>query len=155
MKFALQALIDSCIQQGSLTLELPDGDRLKAGDGSGPPLTIRLMDKRAVRELVLDPEMALGELYTDGRMLVSGGSIYDVLDLIGHNLKDLVPPQMGRIRHALRAVLDHWTRRNSKKLAKQNVHHHYDIDDRIYSLFLDADRQYSCAYFESPNKNLE
>jgi cyclopropane-fatty-acyl-phospholipid synthase len=153
MKFALQALLDSCVQQGSLTVELPDGERLTAGDGSGPPLTIRLTDKRAIRELVLNPEMAFGELYTDGRMLVSGGSIYDVLDLIGHNLKDLVPPQMGRVRHALRAVFDHWTRRNSRKLAKQNVHHHYDIDDRIYSLFLDADRQYSCAYFDSENQN--
>lgn len=155
MKFAIQALLSSCVHQGSLTLELPDGERLIAGDGSGKPLTIRLADTRACRELVLNPEMAFGELYTDGRLTVTGGSIYDVLDLLGHNLHDLVPPQMGRVRHALRAAFDRWTRRNSERLSRNNVHHHYDIDDRIYSLFLDRDRQYSCAYFESEGQTLE
>jgi cyclopropane-fatty-acyl-phospholipid synthase len=113
------------------------------------------MDKRAGRELFLNPELALGELYTDGRLVVSGGSIYDLLDLLGHNLHDLTPPQMGRVRHTLRAIFDRWTRRNSEKLARRNVHHHYDIDDRIYSLFLDTDRQYSCGYFESETQTLD
>jgi cyclopropane-fatty-acyl-phospholipid synthase len=155
MKFALQSLLNSCIRQGSLTLELPDGDRLKAGDGSGLPLTITLTDRRAGRELVLNPELAFGELYTDGRLLVSGGSVFDVLELLGHNLPDLSPPQMGRVRHALRTAFDRWRRPNSEKLARHNVHHHYDIDDRIYSLFLDSDRQYSCGYFESQKETLE
>ncbi|HVZ05703.1 cyclopropane-fatty-acyl-phospholipid synthase family protein [Hyphomicrobium sp.] len=155
MKFALQALLSSCIHEGSLTIELPDGERLTAGNGSGSPLTIRLTDTRACRELVLNPELAFGELYTDGRLVVSGGSIYDVLDLLGHNLHDLLPPHMGRVRHALRSTFDRWTRRNSERRSRHNVHHHYDIDDRIYSLFLDRDRQYSCAYFESERQTLE
>lgn len=75
MKFALQSLLHNCIQRGSLALELPDGDRLEAGDGSGLPLKITLTDRRAGRELFLNPELAFGELYTDGRLLVSGGSI--------------------------------------------------------------------------------
>ncbi len=56
---------------------------------------------------------------------------------------------------SLRTALDRWTRRNSERLARRNVVHHYDIDDRIYSLFLDSDRQYSCAYFESEDQDLE
>jgi cyclopropane-fatty-acyl-phospholipid synthase len=155
MKFALQALLNSCIQRGSLALLLPNGERLTAGDGSGLPLTITLADRGAARELILNPELAFGELYTDGRLLVSGGSIYDVLELLGHNLDTLAPPQMGRVRHALRSVFDGWRHRNSEKLSRDNVHHHYDIDDRIYSLFLDSDRQYSCGYFESGKETLE
>lgn len=155
MRFALQSLLNSCVHKGSLAIELPDGERLNAGDRTGLPLVLKLTDRRAARELILNPEMAFGELYTDGRLIVSGGSIYDVLELLGHNLHDLSPPQMGRVRHAFRAAFDRWRRRNSEKLSRHNVHHHYDIDDRIYSLFLDSDRQYSCAYFETEKGSLE
>jgi cyclopropane-fatty-acyl-phospholipid synthase len=44
---------------------------------------------------------------------------------------------------------------NSRQRARHNVAHHYDLDGRLYSLFLDADRQYSCAYFESPDQSLD
>jgi cyclopropane-fatty-acyl-phospholipid synthase len=155
MKFALRSLLTNCVQHGSLTIELPDGERMSAGDGSGLPLVLHLQDRHAITELIFNPELAFGELFTDGRLTVSGGSIYDVLELLGHNLDDLSPPQIGRIRHALRSAFHRWRRHNSLRLAKNNVHHHYDIDDRIYSLFLDSDRQYSCGYFESPRKSLE
>ena len=155
MMLALRSLLNRCIQRGSLTLELASGERLSAGDGTGPPLTVRLIDRKAGRELFLNPEMALGELYTDGRLIVSGGSVYDLLELLGRNLPGLEPPQIGHLRHVFRKAFDRWTRRNSEKRARRNVHHHYDIDDRIYSLFLDSDRQYSCAYFESPDQDLE
>eukprot|EP01037_Dinobryon_pediforme_P006972 gene6972-biopygen4448 len=56
-----------------------------------------------------------------------------------------------RSRHALRYVLQNNTTTNSKR----NVAHHYDLDDRLYQLFLDDDRQYSCAYFEHENDSLE
>ncbi|WP_041301004.1 cyclopropane-fatty-acyl-phospholipid synthase family protein [Hyphomicrobium sp. MC1] len=155
MIFALRSLINRCIQHGSLTLVLPGGEQLTTGDGSGLPLIIRLKDTRAILELLLNPELALGELYMDGRLIVSGGSIYDFLDLLGRNMPGLVPPQIGRWRHAIRTGIDRWKRVNSEKIARRNVHYHYDIDDRIYSLFLDRDRQYSCAYFESEHQNLE
>lgn len=155
MKRALQAFLNRCIKNGSLTLELPGGQQVSAGDGSGAPLHILLTDSRAARELVLNPELALGELYMDGRLVVSGGSIYDVLDLLGRSLPHLMPPQIGRVRHALRSLVDRWRFRNSKTRARRNVHHHYDIDDRIYALFLDSDRQYSCGYFESDRATLE
>jgi len=155
MILALQSLLNRCVQRGTLTFELPGGERATAGDGSGPPLAVRLTDTRAARELVFNPELALGELYMDGRLVVTGGSIYDLLELLGRNLPNLSVPQMGWLRHTLRAAFDRWRPRNSEKLAQRNVHHHYDIDDRIYSLFLDSDRQYSCAYFDGEAKDLE
>lgn len=155
MKRALQSLLNRCVQKGSLTLELPDGERLSAGDGSGLPLIVKLMDSRAGLELFFNPQMALGELFTDGRLKVSGGSIYDLLELLGRNLHSLTPPQFGRIRSVLRNTVGRWNLRNSRRRARTNVHHHYDIDDRIYALFLDSDRQYSCAYFEVPGQSLD
>jgi cyclopropane-fatty-acyl-phospholipid synthase len=155
MIFALRSLLNRCVQFGNVTLELPNGDRLCAGNDSERPLDLRLTDWRAARELVLNPEMALGELYTDGRLLISGGSIYDLLDLLGRNVPNLLPPQIGHVRHAVRSALDRWAPRNSETMARRNVHHHYDIDDRVYALFLDSDRQYSCAYFETPGQDLE
>jgi cyclopropane-fatty-acyl-phospholipid synthase len=44
---------------------------------------------------------------------------------------------------------------NPRGRARHNVAHHYDLDGRLYSLFLDADRQYSCGYFESPGQSLD
>ncbi len=155
MKRALQSLLNRCVQTGSLTLELPGGERLSAGDGSGLPLTLKLMDSRAGLELFFNPQMALGELFTDGRLKVSGGSIYDLLELLGRNLHSLTPPQFGHVRSVLRNTVGRWTLRNSRRRARANVHYHYDIDDRIYALFLDSDRQYSCAYFEVPGQSLD
>ncbi|MBS0232770.1 MAG: class I SAM-dependent methyltransferase [Proteobacteria bacterium] len=155
MKRALQSFLNRCIRTGTLTVELPDGQQLTAGDGSGLPLKVTLKDVKAARELFFHPQMALGELFTDGRLTVSGGSVYDLLELLGNNLHSLTPPQFGQFRHVLRNVFDRWTRHNSERLSRSNVHHHYDIDDRIYALFLDSDRQYSCAYFDSPNQDLE
>ncbi len=155
MKRALQSFLNQCITAGSLTVELASGERLTAGDGTGLPLVVVLKDTKAVRELFFHPQMALGELFTDGRLTVSGGSVYDLIELLGQNLHTLTPPQFGQVRHVLRNVFDRWTRRNSERLSRHNVHHHYDIDDRIYELFLDADRQYSCAYFETPDESLE
>lgn len=155
MKRALQSLLNRCVQNGSLTLELPGGERLSAGDGSGLPLIVKLMDSSAGRELFFNPQMALGELFTDGRLNVSGGSIYDLLELLGRNLHSLTPPQFGRVRSVLRNTAGRWNLRNSRRRARANVHYHYDIDDRIYALFLDSDRQYSCAYFEVPGQGLD
>jgi cyclopropane-fatty-acyl-phospholipid synthase len=152
---ALQSLLNQCLQRGSLTLELPGGECLSAGDGSGLPIKVSLADKRAGRELFFHPQMALGELFTDGRLIVSGGTIYDLFELLGRNLHCLTPPQFGHLRQVVRNTFDRWTRRNSERLARDNVHHHYDIDDRIYELFLDSDRQYSCGYFEAPGQDLE
>ncbi|MFT3729933.1 MAG: cyclopropane-fatty-acyl-phospholipid synthase family protein [Hyphomicrobium sp.] len=155
MKRALQSFLNHCIRTGGLTVVLPSGDRLTTGDGTGVPLVLTLHDSKAGRELFFHPQLALGELFMDGRLTVSGGSIYDLLELLGRNLHSLTPPQFGQIRLRFRNILDRWTRRNSERLSRSNVHHHYDIDDKIYELFLDSDRQYSCAYFETPDQDLE
>lgn len=155
MNVMLKSLLGLFVKKGTLTLQLPDGQHLTVGEAKGQALSVRLMDRRALRQLIFNPELALGELYTDGRLTVSGGSIYDLLSVLAGNFSHMAPNAIARLRRAVRSMAGLWRPRNTERLARSNVHRHYDIDDRIYSLFLDSDRQYSCAYFETQDQTLE
>ena len=143
------------LKRGALEILTSRGTRLILGDGGEPRVTIRFADAAAERQLLLDPELKLGELFMDGRIVVEAGSLYDLLQLLLQDSggdRSRLPVQLTTwlraIRHALKTE-------NAPFHAKRNVAHHYDLDGRLYGLFLDSDRQYSCAYFETPDQSLE
>ena len=142
------------MQHGSLEVETVTGARFTVGDWTGNLPAIRFADKGAARQLVLNPALAFGELFMEGRLVITRGSIYDVLSLVASNLKLKEPHCLARARTRLRAALLPLQQCNSARCAKRNVAHHYDLDGRFYDLFLDPDRQYSCAYFERPGQSL-
>ncbi|MGJ4860176.1 class I SAM-dependent methyltransferase [Labrys sp. La1] len=143
------------VSRGNLTVVTPAGTRLVFGDGSGEPVTVRLTDRAAVLALLADPDMRLGELYMDERFLVEQGSIYDFVHLILREGQNQTHPLPARLIDRARAALRRFRLRNLPGRSKRNVAHHYDLDGRLYNLFLDADRQYSCAYFEYSGQSLE
>ncbi len=116
---------------------------------------MRLHDRSAYYEMALNPELKLGELYMENRLTVENGDIADLLDLLMYNLS-LVRPGgiMGMVRR-WRRMTRRWRQRNHSARARRNVAHHYDLSDQLYDIFLDRDRQYSCAYFSSPGETLE
>ncbi len=149
------ALLGKLVQTGNLELETADGVRHRFGDGAGPELGARLVDRAAERELLIDPSFYLGELYVDGRFIVTKGSLYQILELGAQNLAKIeVLPWVKAIEKA-RVAFRGFHQINDRKRAKANIARHYDHDRRIYDLFLDADKQYSCAYFEHPGQSLE
>ncbi len=150
----LRAFLKQVVQQGTLEVETALGARFTVGDGTGSPLAIRFADSGAARQLVLNPALAFGELFMEGRLIVTQGSIYDVLSLASSNLKLKEPHGVAKARTRLRTALRRLQQRNSARRAKGNVAHHYDLDGRLYDLFLDPDRQYSCAYFERQGQSL-
>ncbi len=150
----LRTFLKQVVQQGTLAVETATGARFVVGDGMGSPLAIRFADSGAARRLVLNPALAFGDLFMEGRLVVTQGSIYDVLSLATSNLKLREPHPVAKIRTRLRTALRHLHQRNSEQRAERNVAHHYDLDGRLYDLFLDPDRQYSCAYFERPDQSL-
>lgn len=154
MSFLLRTFLSQVVQHGTLEVEAASGSRFTVGDGTGTPLAIRFADRGAARQLVLNPALAFGELFMDGRLVVTQGSIYDVLSLAASNLKLREPHPIAKARTRLRTALRRLQQRNSARRARCNVAHHYDLDGRLYDLFLDPDRQYSCAYFEHPDQNL-
>lgn len=142
------------VRRGALTLILPSSRRLVFGDGEGEPVVVRLIDSAAVWALLLDPDLKTGELFTDGRLVVEQGSIYDFLGLILDNDGQESPSPIVQAFDRFRTTTQLWRQRNDPGRARRNVAHHYDLGDDFYALFLDPDWQYSCAYFERPGQSL-
>ena len=142
------------IRQGSLDVTTAAGNVYTFGDGSGAPVSVRLINATAQRAVLLDPELRLGEAYMDGSLVVERGSIADLLEILFRQERIAaptwaLPPRA--IRHSFRRVQQF----NPRSRSRRNVAHHYDLDGRLYQLFLDADQQYSCAYFESERQSLD
>src|SRR5208283_1034246 len=148
-------LLGKLIRTGNLEVETADGVRHIFGDGTGRKIGARLTDKAAERELMIDPSFSLGEFYMDGRVVVTEGSLYDLLDLGARNLALLEELPWVKALEKTRVLFRGLHQRNDRRRAKENIARHYDYDRRIYDLFLDADRQYSCAYFEDPGQSLD
>jgi cyclopropane-fatty-acyl-phospholipid synthase len=147
-------LIDQILPVGSITIIGPDGRRETHGRGGGKHVTVKLHDRRAALDIFRNPRLKLGELYMDGRLTIEGGTILDLLELV----VGAKPWEQGR-RNALgkgkAGKLASLFRRNDVRKSRKNVAHHYDIGNELYTLFLDEDLQYSCAYFTDPSNGLE
>lgn len=116
---------------------------------------MRFHEPAAERRFLQDPELALGELYMDGLVSLEAGDIFDLIELGLRNIEQSGGSSWIRLLNRARISLRRLRQRNDLQRSRTNVAHHYDIDSRLYALFLDSDRQYSCAYFESPDDSLE
>jgi cyclopropane-fatty-acyl-phospholipid synthase len=147
----LQILLVAFIRRGTLKLTTSRGRTFTFGDGTGTPVAVRFTTRAAELGVLLDPELKFGEAYMEGTLVVERGTIADVLAVVlGQGVPNWARPQW-LVRYIGRRLAQF----NPRKRARRNVAHHYDLDGRLYSLFLDADRQYSCAYFETPDASLD
>ena len=151
----LEICLAALIRDGDLEVESPSGPPFKVGDGTGQPLAMRFKTRAAELRFLRDPELALGELYMDGALAITKGELLDLLKLGLRNTATLEGSRWLRLLNGTRLLLRRIQQHNTLLRARANIAHHYDIDDRLYALFLDADRQYSCAYFEDPGNSLE
>jgi cyclopropane-fatty-acyl-phospholipid synthase len=149
----LQFLLKSFIRRGIFRVTTSRGTVFTCGDGTGRPVSVRFATRAAEWGIVLDPELKFGEVYMDGTFVVEQGSIADVLAITLGQGADA--PPWARPLGVLRFLWRRLSQFNPRPRARRNVAHHYDLDGRLYSLFLDADRQYSCAYFENPEQSLD
>ncbi len=140
------------VTRGNLQVTTARGTTLFFGDGSGPPIAVRFVSARAQWRVLLDPDLRLGEAYMDGAFVVDRGSIAEFADIVAN--QSAWPAWAAPIA-ILRFVWRRLTQYNRRGRSRRNVAHHYDLDGRLYSLFLDSDRQYSCAYFETPQESLD
>jgi cyclopropane-fatty-acyl-phospholipid synthase len=155
MSAVFATLLGKLIRTGNLEVQTADGVTRILGDRTGPLLGVKLTDRAAEREILMNPALAGGELYMDGRLVITRGDLYDVLELGAANLKSIDRSGWLKALEAARVVFRRLHQRNNRSRARRNVEHHYDLDARMYDLFLDSDRQYSCAYFEHPDATLE
>jgi cyclopropane-fatty-acyl-phospholipid synthase len=155
MDWLLRVALGNLIRAGHLRVITARGTTLTFGDGTGQPVAIRFMTAAAERGVLLDPEINVGEAYMDGTLVVEQGSIADMLGVVLGQCSQGKPPVWARAQWLIRFLHRRLRQSNPKPRARRNVAHHYDLDGQLYALFLDADRQYSCAYFESPDQSLD
>src|SRR6187455_764788 len=149
----LQFLLRRFIQRGTFKVTTSRGRTFTCGDNTGTPVAIRFTTRAAELGILLDPELKFGEAYMDGTLVVEQGTIADVLAItLG---QQMWLPNWAWPQWLLRYIGRRLAQFNPRTRAKNNVAHHYDLDGRLYSLFLDADRQYSCGYFETPDTTLD
>jgi cyclopropane-fatty-acyl-phospholipid synthase len=148
----LRVILQKLVRTGILRIRTAQGSTFTFGDGTGTPVAIRFMTRAAERGVVVDPELKFAEAYVDGTVVIEQGSIADVLALM---FCQASLPSWARPQRLIRYLHRRVTQFNSRRQARRNVAHHYDLDSQLYALFLDSDRQYSCAYFESADQSLD
>jgi cyclopropane-fatty-acyl-phospholipid synthase len=149
----LRHLLRSVVKQGTLTVIHPDGTYV-FGQGE-PRVTARMHDRKVLWDIARDPDLKIGEAYMDGRLSIEEGDIALLLDLLMSNVSRNHTTGWHRLARLLRKAMRRLNQYNPTTRAKDHVAHHYDLSGKLYDLFLDKDRQYSCAYFSSPGESLD
>jgi cyclopropane-fatty-acyl-phospholipid synthase len=151
----LHAILTKMVRFGRLSVAYAGGRVENYGDGSGPHVAVRLTAAGA-RRIGLNPGLGLGEAYLEGDLGFDQGDFFDLMALVGRNLTFRPEPSRSTWRRRLWTGLVRRVQEiNSRAQARRNVHHHYDLSFELYRRFLDADMQYSCAYFARPDMSLE
>ena len=119
------------------------------------PITLRILDKKLHTKLLFLPDLYFGEAYTNGSVVIENGTLTEFLDLALRNIGRGETNSFNAAINKIRGTYRFLTNFNLKKKSKSNVAHHYDISEKLYDLFLDQKRQYSCAYFKNNNDTLE
>ncbi len=144
------------IREGDLRVRVGGGPEMTFGNGRGPKVVVRIKDQPTARRLLLDPELSLGETYMEGSLSIDGDDVQGLMAIVvrnGANSANLSLP--ARALAVLRRRRRRLDQSNPEAWARRNVAHHYDLTPAIYDLFLDADRQYSCAYFPNDDTSLD
>ncbi|MGH7034757.1 MAG: class I SAM-dependent methyltransferase [Stellaceae bacterium] len=155
----LEKLMAGFIRTGRLTIIRANGRRLEFGrappDAPHLDVAVRLASRWTALKVLLRPALGFGEAYMDGEIVLERGSLSDLFELANRNLphrRKWYVPVLSRLSLALRRRWQQW---NSRRAAKRNAAHHYDLSETLFRGFLDRDMQYSCAYFQEPSLSLE
>jgi cyclopropane-fatty-acyl-phospholipid synthase len=151
----LARLFEGIITQGRLRVIDAHGREHLFEGSPGSQVAIRVHDPALHWKLMVRPRLYLPEALVDGTLTIEEGSLYDLLDLLAVNIESLPP---GPVTSFLNGSLDFYRRihqYNPIARARRNAAHHYDLSDELYELFLDRDRQYSCAYFHEGADDLD
>ena len=119
------------------------------------PIELQLLDKSLQQKLLFHPDLYFGEAYTNGSLRLKNGTLTEFLDIAFKNIGRADINIYGKTLNKIKGTLKYLTSFNKIVKSKQNVAHHYDISEKLYDLFLDKKRQYSCAYFKNENDTLE
>ena len=152
----IEGFLRRFVRKGELTVIDADGHR-HVFKGAEPlhRVTIRFTDKKLERDILLHPQMAAPEAYVDGRLVLEEGDLRDFLDLCAVNIEAGVPASGWLMAPPVRLLLRRVQQFHTLGRSKANVAHHYDLSGALYELFLDSEREYTCAYFPTGREDIE
>jgi cyclopropane-fatty-acyl-phospholipid synthase len=148
-------LLRHVVRKGTVRLIDAKGRSFSYGDDSEPRCTLRQHSRMLDFKIPLVPSLYFSEAYMDGQMTFEEGTLEDFLQLVMQNNGRLNSHWLVRFGWAIKRQSARLTQYNRTGRARRNVAHHYDLSGQLYDLFLDSDRQYSCAYFTAPHDDLE
>ena len=119
------------------------------------PITIKILDQKLHYKLMFRPDLYFGEAYSNGDILIENGTLTNFLDIVLMNIGRGEINFFTKLINKLSGSYRYLTNFNFIKKSKMNVAHHYDLSDKLYDLFLDPKKQYSCAYFKNEKDTLE
>ena len=154
MTRVLHAFLQRIIKVGHLTVRHPGGRLETYGDGTGQEVVVAVSAK-AARMIAMGPDPGLGEAYMDGGVVIERGGMWELLVIAGRNQANAEPRRRGLMAQAILRIQRRLQQWNDRGAAKLNSAHHYDLSYDLYRRFLDADMQYTCAYFPRPGMTLE
>ena len=150
----LTRAIAKLLQVGHLTIVDAAGGRHVLEGAPGPSVSVRLHDPALNWKLLFGPRLSIPQAYMDGTLTIEAGTLYDFLELLALNQQG-TPSRVLRLSEHAAYLTRRLRQFNPVPRARRNAAHHYDLSDQLYELFLDRDRQYSCAYFRFPDDDLE
>ncbi|HEX8215474.1 MAG TPA: cyclopropane-fatty-acyl-phospholipid synthase family protein [Allosphingosinicella sp.] len=156
----LDKMLRKLIRKGELVLVNHDGKEYRYGapEPGQQRVRVRLTDKGAAFHIAKDPRVGAGEAYMDGRLVVEEGDVRDLVLLVRYNAPWEKPGALkpkSPVRRAVNAATGTFDQINWKSRSRQNAEHTYNLTRRLYELFLDEDRQYTCAYYRDTSNGLE
>jgi cyclopropane-fatty-acyl-phospholipid synthase len=156
----LDKMLRRLITKGELTIVDHDGKEYRYGvpEPGFDPIRVRLTDRKAAFDIAKDPRIGAGEAYMDGRLVVERGDVRDLALLARYNAPFEKPGELrpkGPLRRAVGMIAGSIDQINWKSRSRRNAEHTYNLTRRLYELFLDEDRQYTCAYYRDTDNSLE
>ncbi len=154
--YLLSGFLKKLIKKGTLHVIDASGRKHSYVGTPSPEITIRLHTRDLYWRLAMKPEVEAGEAYMDGRLTIENGNdISDFLDLALSNMEWHPDSPFHKQAAGAKRLFSWLAQFNPVSRSRKNVAHHYDLSRQLYELFLDSDRQYSCAYFKSDDVSLE
>jgi cyclopropane-fatty-acyl-phospholipid synthase len=143
----LARLLSRIIRIGRLELVDASGQHHVFGRSPGPSVAVRLHDKSLHWKFIVNPRLHVPESYMDGTLTIERGDVYTLIELLTYNDELMLDTVAWRVANRMGRLTRQLHQYNPISRSRRNVAHHYDLSDELYDLFLDRDRQYSCAYF--------
>lgn len=152
----LGRILTKIITHGSLTVIDSQGNASHFGvEDTGPSVTVRLLDRWLPLKIAINPSLATGEAYMNGRLTIIKGDLRSFLLVVTASLEPLYSNAFMRSCNRMAITIRRLMGGNHRRCSARNAAHHYDLSADFFRLFLDQNMHYSCAYFERGSETLE